>query len=106
MSDIFEQLFEVLKERKTKNKQNSYVSSLYKKGLTKITEKIAEESQEVIEAALKEKDSSHITYEICDLLFHTFVLAQYYDIDLETIKSELSRRFGTSGITEKNNRKK
>ena len=105
MNDIFEKIFTILEERKKSNSQDSYVCSLYQGGSKKINEKIKEESQEVIEAAL-EKNKKNINYEICDLLFHVFVLAQYFDINLEEIKKELLRRFGTSGITEKENRNK
>ena len=104
MSAVFEELFKTIDDRKTKSPSESYVSSLMNKGTPKICEKILEEAKEVCEAA-DEDNKEHQIYEICDLLFHTFVLAGYKNITLSDIESELSRRFGTSGHTEKASRK-
>ncbi len=103
--DIFDRLFEIIKQRKESDPEKSYVASLFRKGTDKINSKITEEASEVCEAAL-EDDHDHIIYEICDLIFHTFVLAGYKNITLAEIRDELERRFGTSGITEKAGRKK
>ena len=54
--------------------------------------------------SFKESEIDTIYGEICDLLFHTFVLAGYKNITLSDIKKELSRRHGTSGHTEKASR--
>ena len=102
---IFESLFEIINERKKSSPEESYVSKLMYKGTEKINSKINEEASEVCEAAL-ENDKDHLIYEICDLLFHTFVMAGYKDITLHDIEAELQRRFGTSGLTEKAGRKK
>lgn len=98
--DIFNRLFEVIEERKKSSPDTSYVAKLMARGTGKINSKIIEESGEVCEAAL-ENDREHLVYEICDLLFHTFVLASYKDIKIDDIKKELERRFGTSGLEEK-----
>ena len=103
MNNIFENLFQTIEERKSKDPSESYVSSLMQKGIEKINSKIREETEEVCEASL-EDDKDHLVYEICDLLFHTFVLAGYKNITLSDIKKELSRRHGTSGHTEKASR--
>ncbi len=99
-SDIFTSLFEVIQERKKSSPETSYVAKLMHRGTEKINSKIIEEADEVCEAAL-EKDKEHLVYEICDLLFHTLVLASYKDIKLDDIRAELERRFGTSGLVEK-----
>jgi phosphoribosyl-ATP pyrophosphohydrolase len=103
-NDIFSKLFEVIEERKNASPDSSYVAKLMLKGTEKINSKIIEEANEVCEAAL-ESDKDHILYEICDLMFHTFVLASYKNISIDEIKSEFVRRFGTSGLTEKAGRK-
>jgi phosphoribosyl-ATP pyrophosphohydrolase len=103
MNNIFENLFKVIEERKLKDPSESYVSSLMHKGTEKINEKIREEAGEVCEAAL-EADKDHLVHEICDLLFHTFVLAGFKDITISDIENELTRRFGTSGHEEKASR--
>jgi len=98
--DIFYRLFKVLEERKNASPDTSYVARLINKGTVKINSKIVEESIEVCQAAL-EDDREHLVYEICDLLFHTFVMASYREITIDDIKKEFERRFGTSGLEEK-----
>jgi phosphoribosyl-ATP pyrophosphohydrolase len=99
-TDIFNRLFEVIEERKNASPESSYVSKLMLRGTEKINSKIIEEADEVCEAAL-ENDKEHLVYEICDLLFHTFVLASYKEINIVDIKKEFEKRFGTSGLVEK-----
>ena len=103
MDDIFKQLEQVLEQRKQASADESYVSSLYDKGLDTILKKVGEESAEVIMAA-KDGQQEKIVYEVADLLFHTLVLLRYNDIELESIQQELARRFGLSGLEEKANR--
>jgi phosphoribosyl-ATP pyrophosphohydrolase len=100
MSAIFKDLFNVIEDRKSKDPSESYVSSLMHKGTEKINSKITEEAGELCEAAL-ENDHDHLVYEMCDLLFHTFVLAGHKGVTLDELETELARRFGTSGHTEK-----
>ncbi|PKL17532.1 MAG: phosphoribosyl-ATP diphosphatase [Spirochaetae bacterium HGW-Spirochaetae-5] len=104
-NDIFKRLFEVIGERKKASPESSYVAKLMHRGTEKINSKITEEAGEVCEAAL-EDDKEHLVYEICDLLFHTFVLASHKDIVIDDIKAEFERRFGTSGLAEKAGRDK
>jgi len=104
-SDIFQSLFDVIEARKKSSPESSYVAKLMHRGTEKINSKIIEEADEVCEAAL-ENDKAHLVYEICDLLFHAFVLASYKDIGLDDISTELERRFGTSGLVEKAGRTK
>jgi phosphoribosyl-ATP pyrophosphohydrolase/phosphoribosyl-AMP cyclohydrolase len=105
-ADIITDLYKVLLERKGQSdNEKSYVASLYAKGTKKIAEKIAEESGELIEAAL-EKDNKEVVYELCDLWFHTLVMLGHKDIDIGEVFAELARRFGTSGIEEKESREK
>ena len=103
--DIFNMLFRVLEDRKQASPDTSYVARLMARGTEKINSKIIEESGEVCEAALA-GDREHLVYEICDLLFHTFVLASYKGITVKDIRKELERRFGTSGLEEKAGRAK
>jgi len=100
MESMFKELFDTIEARKGKDPSESYVASLMAKGTVKINSKIAEEAAEVCEAAL-EDDKAHLLYEICDLLFHAFVMAGYKDITCEDIEAELRRRHGTSGLVEK-----
>jgi phosphoribosyl-ATP pyrophosphohydrolase len=103
MDDIFSKLEQILEQRKTAKAEDSYVSSLYRKGTDEILKKIGEESAEVIMAS-KEGDRDKIIYEVADLWFHTLVLLRHNDISVNNITDELSRRFGLSGLKEKANR--
>ncbi len=81
----------------------SYVVSLLNGGVPRIGAKIVEEAAEVVEAADEPGDAgqAHLVHEVADLLFHTLVLLGHKDIPWSSIESELARRFGVSGITEK-----
>jgi phosphoribosyl-ATP pyrophosphohydrolase len=103
MDDILTKLEKILEDRKSANADESYVSSLYAKGLDEILKKIGEESTEVIMAS-KDDDKDKIIYEVTDLWFHTLVLLRHKDIEIDKILDELSRRFGLSGLEEKANR--
>lgn len=97
---VLTELMKVLGERKKADPAKSYVASLYAKGLTKILDKIEEESGELTEAA-SSKDNGQVVYEFSDLLFHCLVLLSLKGISMDEVFGELARRFGISGITEK-----
>lgn len=105
MTDIIQQLTEILKERKNADPESSYVASLYHKGLDKILKKVGEESAETIIAA-KGGNKDEIIYETADLWFHTLVMLIDQGIEPQAVLDELARRFGTSGIAEKASRTK
>ena len=104
MNNIIEKLEVILQNRKVENSKDSYVSSLYSKGNQHICDKIIEEARELVDAV--EDDKDQVVHEASDLLFHVLVLLASLDIKYATILDELTNRFGTSGIEEKNNRKK
>jgi phosphoribosyl-ATP pyrophosphohydrolase len=105
MDKIFQQLETVLEERKNTPVDESYVASLYAKGLDEILKKIGEEATEVVIAA-KDENKEKIIYEVSDLFFHTLVLLRQQNITLEEIEVELQHRFGLSGLIEKASRTK
>ena len=105
MSDIIEKLETILQDRKTEAPRDSYVSSLYfSKGNQDICDKIIEEAGELVDAT--DDGKAQVVHETADLLFHVLVLLASLDIKYATILDELTNRFGTSGLEEKNNRKK
>ena len=67
--------------------------------------KIREEADEVC-VAINEESDEQVIYESADLLYHTLVGLGYRDISPDRVKQELARRFGMSGITEKESRNK
>lgn len=100
---VLKALVEVLRQRKLADPESSYVASLYSKGLDAVLKKIGEEATETVMAA-KDGDNDKIVYETADLWFHTLVMLVHLDIDPEDVISELSRRFGVSGLEEKASR--
>jgi phosphoribosyl-ATP pyrophosphohydrolase len=100
---ILDALYQVIQERKTASADTSYTASLLSKGIDKILKKVGEESAELIIAG-KGGVRQEIVCETADLMFHTLVLLGFYDITPEEIYAELRRRFGTSGIAEKESR--
>ena len=105
MDEILLTLEKILEQRKSATADNSYVASLYDQGIDKILDKISEESAEVIVAA-KEEGNDKIIHEVADLWFHTLVLLRHKNISVKEIETELMRRFGVSGHTEKAARNK
>ncbi|MCH7742417.1 MAG: phosphoribosyl-ATP diphosphatase [Proteobacteria bacterium] len=107
MSDVIERLFHVIQDRRAANPSDSYVANLQQAGLNKILEKVGEESIEVIIAAKDAHisgDTSEVIKETADLWFHSLVMLDYLGETPTSIFAELERRFGTSGITEKQSR--
>lgn len=100
MSDILQQLADVLEARKSADPDSSYVAKLYGKGLDAILKKIGEEATETILAA-KDGDKEHLIYETADLWFHTLVMLAQQGLGPEAVLQELARRFGLSGLDEK-----
>jgi len=105
MSDVLQQLAEVLESRKQQSADESYVASLYAKGLDTILKKIGEEATETVIAA-KSGDKEQIIYETADLWFHTMVMLANAGLGPDDVLKELSRRVGVSGHDEKASRTK
>ena len=105
MNEILATLEKILEQRKSATADNSYVASLYNQGTDKILDKISEESAEVIKAA-QDEGNDKIIHEVADLWFHTLVLLRHKNISVKEIETELMRRFGVSGHTEKATRNK
>ncbi|MDH5444785.1 MAG: phosphoribosyl-ATP diphosphatase [Gammaproteobacteria bacterium] len=103
MSDILNQLAEVLESRKGASPDSSYVAKLYDKGLDAILKKIGEEATETVMAA-KDGNREQIVYETADLWFHTMVLLAQQGLGPDDVINELGRRFGVSGLEEKASR--
>lgn len=113
--NIIAQLDGILDERKTADKDSSYVASLYHKGLNKILEKVGEETTETIIAAKElqlvrsqgkddDEQKADLIYEVADTWFHSMVALHELGLSGQAVLDELARRFGLSGIDEKNSR--
>jgi phosphoribosyl-ATP pyrophosphohydrolase len=100
-------LMQTLRDRAEQMPEGSYTTKLMSGGPAKIGGKIREEAQELIEAADEAGDQGreHFIYEAGDLIYHTLVLLAWRGVDLSEVATELARREGISGLTEKANRK-
>ena len=105
MSEVLQQLAQILEQRKLESADISYVASLYAKGLDAILKKIGEEATETVIAA-KNGDKKQIVYETADLWFHCMVLLADQGLGPDDVLQELQRRFGLSGLDEKAQRSK
>ena len=103
MSEILKKLGQVLEDRKKKSSSESYVSSLYEKGIGKICDKVDEESTELI-YALKNESNDRIVSEAADLWFHSLIALSMKNLSSDDILLELEKRFGVSGHDEKTGR--
>lgn len=88
---VFEEVFNVIKDRKVNPKEGSYTNYLFDKGIDKILKKLGEEATEIVIAA-KNPNANEIKYEISDFLYHMMVLMAEKDVTWEEITTELANR--------------
>ncbi len=88
---VFEEVFNVIKDRKLHPKEGSYTNYLFDKGIDKILKKLGEEATEIVIAA-KNPNANEIKYEISDFLYHMMVLMAEKDVTWEEITTELANR--------------
>lgn len=100
---IMDTLYHIIQKRKNSDPKSSYVAKLLQGEENSLLKKIVEEAGELC-FAIKDKNEKEIIYEAADLVFHALVALSAKNIHPERIKQELQRRFGTSGIEEKNSR--
>ena len=100
---VIDTLYHTLQERKNASKEESYTAKLFSKGENHILKKICEEAGELC-FAVKDDNMDEIIYESADLTYHVLVALALKDINPDRVKQELARRFGISGIEEKNSR--
>lgn len=102
---IIDELYHTILERKNADPQTSWTAKLLSKGDNAILKKVVEEAGE-FSFAIKDNDEDEIIYECADLVYHVLVALGHKNISPDRIKQELARRFGMSGIAEKNARTK
>ena len=80
-----------IKSRRENNNEDSYVASLFRKGINKIAQKVGEEA---IETVIEAKDDNEELFlnESADLLFHYMILLQAKGYTLTDIVSVLEGR--------------
>ena len=110
MNDVLQELTDTIQQRiEAGDGESSYVAKLHAAGLDKILQKLGEEATETIIAAKNAEQlasNDKVVYETADLVFHTLVMLATLGVDFNAVLAELERRFGTSGISEKQSRGK
>lgn len=88
---FLEMLENIIESRRTQVAENSYVSSLFKKGINKIAQKVGEEAVEVVIEA-KDINDDLFKNEAADLIFHLLILLQAKGFRLNDIVQVLEER--------------
>ena len=111
MSAIIHELARVLNDRRRASPESSYTASLLAGGLARISEKLREELDELIEAAehlenqeSTGRDTAALVHEAADLWFHSMVLLTRFEASPTLVLEALEQRFGVSGHEEKRSR--
>ncbi len=82
----------IIKDRKDNpENKDSYVASLFRKGINKVAQKVGEEAVEVVIEA-KDNDDKLFLDESADLLFHYLILLQAKGFTLKDIETVLKGR--------------
>lgn len=103
MYGIVDTLYHTILERKSSTDTGKSWTKKLLNDKALMLSKIKEEADELCVAIDKESDRQ-VIYESADLLYHTLVGLGYRNISPDRVKQELEKRFGVSGITEKENR--
>ncbi len=99
---IVDILYHTILERKNDNATKSWTKKLLN-NKELLLSKIEEEANELC-VAINEESDEQVIYEAADLLYHSLVGLGLRDISPDRVKQELKRRFGQSGIEEKESR--
>ncbi|MCG3684972.1 bifunctional phosphoribosyl-AMP cyclohydrolase/phosphoribosyl-ATP diphosphatase HisIE [Aliarcobacter butzleri] len=100
---VIDTLYHTICERKDEDVSKSYTAKLLKGNQNSMLKKIVEESGEFT-FAVKDDNEEEIIYEAADVTYHVLVALASKNINPDRVKQELARRFGISGIEEKNSR--
>lgn len=85
------ELEKIITDRKENPNEQSYTSSLFKKGINAVSQKVGEEAVELIIEA-KDNDADKFKNEAADLLFHYLVLLRAKGFTLDDIITILKLR--------------
>jgi phosphoribosyl-ATP pyrophosphohydrolase/phosphoribosyl-AMP cyclohydrolase len=89
--DFLKNLEQIIQDRKNSPSDTSYTSSLFKKGVNKIAQKVGEEAVELVIEA-KDNDSELFKNEAADLLFHYLILLAHKNYQIQDIINILENR--------------
>ncbi|WP_122893701.1 bifunctional phosphoribosyl-AMP cyclohydrolase/phosphoribosyl-ATP diphosphatase HisIE [Arcobacter peruensis] len=100
---VIDTLYHTILEKKNDDPKTSYTAKLLQGEENSMLKKIVEESGEFT-FAIKDNDTEEIIYEAADITYHVLVALASKNVSPDRVKQELARRFGMSGIEEKNSR--
>lgn len=101
---VIDTLYHTIQKRKNEDPNKSYTAKLLQGKENSMLKKIVEESGEFT-FAYKDNNIDEMIYEAADITYHILVALASKNISPDRVKQELARRFGISGIEEKNSRK-
>lgn len=81
----------LIADRKKNMPEDSYTTTLFKKGLKKISQKVGEEATEVVIDAIA-KDKDRLLEESADLVYHLLVLLNFFDLNIVDVINVLESR--------------
>ena len=87
----FEQMEQVIAQRRAEPMEGSYTCYLFEKGLDKILKKVGEECTETIIAA-KNGDRENLIGEINDVFYHMMVMMNVCGVTMEEVCCEMDQR--------------
>ncbi len=90
-NDYFEELFKTITLREKSKNKNSYSKKLLNQGPKIISQKVGEESTELIIDYLKGTKKRTVE-EAVDLIYHVFVLLRSKKITFKDIEKEINKR--------------
>ena len=102
---VIDTLYHTIQDRKNADPKSSWTAKLLQGSQNSMLKKIVEESGEFA-FAIKDDDTQEIIYEAADITYHVLVALASKNISPDRVKQELAKRFGISGIAEKNSRTK
>ena len=100
---VIDTLYHTIQNRKNEDASKSYTAKLLTGKQNSMLKKIVEEAGEFT-FAVKDDNEQEIIYEAADLTYHCLVALASKNVSPDRIKQELAKRFGISGIDEKNSR--
>lgn len=89
--EFLSELQDFINKRKEEMPENSYTTSLFRKGINKIAQKVGEEAVETVIEAVGGTEEQ-LVYEGADLLYHLIVLLSAKGMRIETLANELAKR--------------
>jgi phosphoribosyl-ATP pyrophosphohydrolase len=102
---VLDTLHRVIESRHGGDPDGSYTAKLFAAGPEKIAKKLGEEAVETVIAGVGSDDDA-LAAESADLLYHLLVLWSARGLDPQQVWTQLEARLGTSGLAEKQARKK